>query len=206
MTNPISPFEEKLRAAVQMPQPSKEFQAQLRKRLMIAPSHPLSLVDRLEMVFRRPLRSAMMFAFLLFAGLFAANPTSVMAAMRELIGYIPGAGIVDTSVPIRVLAEPVTMEKDGVSIEVSAAVLSESGTHIAYRVSGVPESAYAAQPGSACVAPDYLRLPDGKRLDHQTDAFWPNPLAGNFSAVPADVNEAMWVIPCILNTQPGSVP
>ncbi|HEX7393449.1 MAG TPA: hypothetical protein VF313_00840, partial [Anaerolineaceae bacterium] len=45
----------------------------------------------------------------------AIGPQRVYAAVLQLFGYIPGVGIVDQSSPIRVLAEPVSVTRDGIS-------------------------------------------------------------------------------------------
>ena len=52
-SDPLS-FEEKLRTAVKMPQPRQEFLAGLRDRLGVEITRPLSLGERLGLIFRRP--------------------------------------------------------------------------------------------------------------------------------------------------------
>ena len=44
---------------------------------------------------------------------------------------------------------------------------------------------------------EYLRLPDGTRLARENYGF---------EAIPVDVDEAVFIIPCIMNTLPGEVP
>ncbi len=125
------------------------------------------------------------------------GPDKVYAEMRRLLGYIPGVGLVDEGAPIRVLAEPVEQTRDGVTITVTSAVLSSDRTHLEYRVFGVPRSANPTDENvTGCLTNEYLLLPDGTRLERMND----------FPAVPADVNEAVLVIPCIANTLPGTVP
>jgi len=125
------------------------------------------------------------------------GPQRVYAAILQLLGYIPGVGIVDPSYPIRTLAEPVTVTRDGISITVTSAVLTGDRTHIDLRVFGVPSSAYPDREDvMGCGQQPYLRLPDGIQLVHK----------GDFPPIPADVNEAIIVIPCISGTLPGTVP
>jgi len=125
------------------------------------------------------------------------GPAKVYAEMRRLLGYIPGVGLVDSSSPIRVLAAPVELTRDGVTITVTAATLTADRTQIDYRIFGVPRSAYPDSENVAgCFEMDYLLLPDGARLEH----------TNNMPPVPASVNEATLVIPCIPNTLPGSAP
>lgn len=191
-------FEEKLQAAVQMPQPRPEFLAGLRARLAVETPRPVSLSERLGLIFRRPAWAAAIVALLLLASFVIAGPQRVFAAVRGLLGYIPGVGIIDSSAPIRVLAEPVIAAKNGIAITVTSAVLTGDRTHIEYRIFGVPGSAYPQREDvQGCIKSDTLRLPDGTQLGRTGNDFQP---------VPANVNEAVLVIPCILNTLPNTVP
>ena len=54
--------------------------------------------------------------------------TGVAYAVGRSLGYIPGVGIIDQSVPLRLLAEPVTITRYGVTITVTDAVLSADKT------------------------------------------------------------------------------
>lgn len=196
-SDPLS-FEEKLQAAVQMPQPRPEFLSSLRARLVVETPRPLSLGERLGLAFRRPAWIAGMVALMLVVSFLIAGPQRVFAAVRGLLGYIPGVGIVDSSAPMRVLAEPVIAVQKGIAVTVTSAVLTADRTHIEYRIFGVPGSAYPTREDvQGCIQSDYLRLPDGIQLDH---------LGGDFQPVPANVNEATLVIPCIFNTLPNTVP
>ena len=139
----------------------------------------------------------LVFVILLTACTLIIGPEKVYNAVRQLFGYIPGVGIVDQSSPIRVLAEPVTVTREGISITVTSATLTNDRTHIDYRIFGVPGSAYPDREDvMGCTQQPYLRLPDGTRLTPQKD----------FPPVPANVNEAVFVLPCISNTLPGKVP
>jgi hypothetical protein len=84
-SNPIS-IDEKLRTATRMPQPRPEFLASLRTRLAEEPPRPISLGQRLWIMFRRPAWAASMIALLLVAGFFIAGPQRVYAAVRQLFG------------------------------------------------------------------------------------------------------------------------
>ena len=75
-------------------------------------------------------------------GMLAIGPQRVYAEFLKLFGYIPGVGIVDQSNPIRVLAEPVSVTRDGITVTVTSATLTGDRTQIAYRIFGVPGSAY----------------------------------------------------------------
>jgi len=119
-------------------------------------------------------------------------------AMRRLFGYIPGVGIVEQEAPVRVLARPVSLTRDGITLEVTAATLTADRTHIDYRLFGVPRSAFPAREDMmGCTTLGYLRLPDGRQIPQVDNDYGP---------IPVEVNEAVLVMPCILDTLPGTVP
>jgi hypothetical protein len=200
MTDPISStsFEEKLRLATKMPAPRAEFLAGLRRRIASEPLLPDAHALRLAPGWRRPaLLAPLAVLIVLVTGLAIIGPQRVIAAVGGLFGYIPGVGLVDRDAPIRVLAAPVTQTRDGVTLTVTAATLTPERTHVDYRIFGVPSSAYPDREDViGCSTPEYLRLPDGTQLARTSD----------YPAVPAEVDHATLVIPCILNTLPGKAP
>jgi hypothetical protein len=133
----------------------------------------------------------------LIAATLVIGPEHVYAALRQFFGYIPGVGIVNESEPIRVLAEPVSSTRGGITVTVTSAILTADRTHVEYRIFGVPRAAYPDRedvPG--CLQPEYLRLPDGTRLARSAD----------MPPVPGNVNQAVFVLPCIPQTLPGAAP
>jgi len=200
MPNPSGmPFEEKVRAAVEAPAPRDEFVQALWTR--IARAAPASGATQRGGVRRMHFRPAWIGLSVVLLALVITTliigPMRVYAAIRGLLGYIPGVGIVDQSAPIRVLAEPVIQTREGITITVTSATLTSDRTHVEYRIFGVPRSAYPDREDiSGCYQPEYLLLPDGTKLERQQD----------YPPVPADVPHALLVIPCIGETLPGSVP
>lgn len=195
----LTGMDEKLRAATRMPMPRPEFVASLRAKLGAEPPRPLPLWTRLGMTLRRRGWSiALALLLVLAAAFFAIGPQRVAAAVRGLLGYIPGVGIVDQEAPIRILAEPVSLAREGISITVTSATLTGDKTHIEYRVFGVPASAYPDREDvTGCIQREYLRLPDGVQLTRVDNDFPP---------IPAEINDAVFVIPCLHNTLPGKAP
>ena len=188
-------IEDRLRAATRMPQPRREFLDGLRARLVEVPRLSTETARRPRVSFQQPAWVYSLVAVLaITVAILAIGPQRVLAAVRHLWGYIPGVGIVDQSAPIRVLAEPVRITRDGITISVNQATLTADQTHIEYGISGVPLSAYPKdETVLGCAESGYLRLPDGTQVDLN-------------APIPADVNAATLVIPCIFNTLPGSVP
>lgn len=131
---------------------------------------------------------------LILLGVALFSIPSVAEAFQRLLGYIPGSGLVDNSRPIRVLATPTSQTRDGVTITVNKAILTAERTQIEFSVFGVPAEAYPkAEDIQGCYQRPYLLLEDGTQV---TEA---DPL-------PAAVDHATFIIPCIANTSPGKAP
>jgi hypothetical protein len=194
-TTPASEFEEEIRAAVVTPLAREEFVKELHTRIL----HEAEIKPRTKRpVYLRPAWVAVFIITVLLIGFLAVGPQRVIAAVRGLLGYIPGVGIVEQATPIRVLADPVTVTRDEISITVTSATLSADKTHIEYRIFGVPGSAYPDREDMmGCTTQEYLRLPDGTQLTRNGNDFEP---------VPAGIDTATFVMPCILNTLPGKTP
>lgn len=193
-TTPTPQFEEEIRAAVAVPLAHEEFVKRLHSRLMQQAASQRK-VNR--PIFLRPAWVVASVMVVLVIGILLIGPQRVMAAMRSLMGYLPGVGIVDQSAPIRVLVEPVSLTRDAVTVRVSQATLTGDQTQIAYQVFGVPRSAYPeSEAVSGCIIDAFLRLPDGTQVE----------ITENMPPVPVSVNEATFVLPCIWNTLPGKAP
>src|SRR5262249_35105700 len=82
--------------------------------------------------------------------------SGVAYAVGNLFCYIPGVRIVEQSAPIRVLAEPVSVTRDGVTVAVTQATITGDKTSIVYRVLGVPHSAYSDREDVVgCISHEY---------------------------------------------------
>jgi len=99
--------------------------------------------ERIETkTFMQVLRARPALAFLLVL-LALALLSSVAYAIGIATGYIPGIGMVDQSTPLRVLAERVTVERDGIELTINQIVFSADKTVLVYKVEGIPADAYA---------------------------------------------------------------
>ncbi|MFO7615661.1 MAG: hypothetical protein R6V75_00240 [Bacteroidales bacterium] len=192
---PTPQFEEEIRSAVATPAAREEFVKSLHARLA-QQAASRSGVNR--PFFRRPAWIAAFAIAVLVVSILLVGPQRVLAAMRGLFGYIPGVGIVDQSAPIWVLAEPVTVTRDEISITVTSAILTGDKTHIEYRIFGVPGSAYPDREDvMGCTTQEYLRLPDGTQLAR---------IDNDYEPAPSGTDEATFIIPCIFNALPGKTP
>ena len=190
-------FEENIRQSYTIPELRSEFVDQVYADLMQRASKksrkPLTFLG-----LRPAWTVALAILSLLLISALVIGPQRVYASVMSLFGYIPGVGIVDQNAPIRVMAEPVSITRDGISITVTSATLTGDSTHIDYRIFGVPGSAYPEREDMiGCTLSEYLRLPDGTQLARMDNDFLP---------VPIGINEATFVVPCIFNTLPGTLP
>lgn len=141
--------------------------------------------------------------------------SGVVYAVGRSLGYIPGIGLVDQSAPIRVLAEPVTQTRDGITLTVNEAVLTSSKTVIVYTVENIPQEKLSrdiAVPGCGMNAADHVRLiltdgTDVRSLGGESGG-WGVGYQATYSFAPlsADVNAATLIIPCVEGALPGTLP
>ena len=193
---PTPQFEDEIRAAVATPQARQEFVNSLHARLVHQATTQSGKSSR--PIYLRPAWVVASLITLLMVGILLIGPQRVLAAMRGLFGYIPGVGIVEQSAPFRVLSEPVSVTRDGISITVTSALLTGDKTHVEYRIFGVPGSAYPNREDvMGCTTQEYLHLPDGSRIDR---------IDNDYGPVPTRIDSATFVIPCIFNTLPGKTP
>ena len=136
--------------------------------------------------------------------------TTAAYAVGNMIGYIPGIGFVNRAAPIRVLAEPVSMTRAGITITVKQALLSSDKTVILFSMENIPFDKLSPRGDMQCPQASELRLPDGTLLQSgeggsngtKTGYEW----RLTYAPVPANVNNAVLFVPCILDAAPGVLP
>jgi hypothetical protein len=147
----------------------------------------------------RPVAAVLIALLILFA------LSGVVYALGRAFGYIPGIGIVDQSLPIRVLAEPVTAQGQGISVSVSKVVADASRTFIAYRVEGIPLGENGIP---ACATIPGMQLADGTDLENKTGSGGTAVLRDGstvyyeeenfFSPIPNETNNVTFRLSCVL--------
>jgi hypothetical protein len=209
MTSPTSSqsIEEKLYSANSIP-PRAEFLTDLRARLASQPPRAISFGKRTGLVFRRPVWVTIIAILLLLAiALAAIGPQRVIAAFRQLLGYIPGVGIVEQGAPMRVLAAPVKQTRDGITLTVTEAYLTTEKTILIYTIENVPFSALSHDENVVgCSDTGRLVLPSGITLKINNGWGSGNQANNFYSPIPENINEARFILPCIQGTLPGKAP
>jgi hypothetical protein len=148
---------------------------------------------------------AILIAFLILLAL-----SGVAYALGRAFGYIPGVGVVELNTPLRVLAEPVTVQKQGISVTVSEVVADSTRTFLSYRADGIPPTENELP---TCLSLPEMRLPDGSKLE-TTGGGEGIPVMRNgnsmyyqaeyvYSPIPVGVNKVTFVLSCILPKDTG---
>ena len=131
--------------------------------------------------------------------------STVAYAIGKATGYIPGVGIVDQSIPLRILVEPVSVEREGITVTVKQVVAGSDRTFVEYIVDGIP---IRANEPSMCYTVPLLQLSDGSSLelmDENSGGFGGE--VGTFvkfettvssAPIPAGVDRVTFVLGCIL--------
>ena len=128
-------FEENIRLAFDTPAVRPEFVDNLHREIMLR-AEAKTRATRPARRLRPAWSVTLAILTLLMAVVLIVGPQRVYAAVVRLFGYIPGVGIVDESSPIRVLAEPVSVTRDGITITVTSATLTGDKAYIDYRIFG----------------------------------------------------------------------
>ncbi|NMC80327.1 MAG: hypothetical protein GYA59_13285, partial [Chloroflexi bacterium] len=177
----------------------------------------LRVAARLEKENRPTLKNKIRFALalaliLLAVGIALFRVPGVANAMKRMLGYIPGVGLVEEPTSLRVLAAPVSVTREGITLTVEQATLTQEKTVVLYTVEGIPqaarpkgESAPACQPATPT-----LSLPDGTQLQMEggEGRGWENGYQSRmtFPPIPAGVDTAQFELPCLSDVAPGAAP
>ncbi|MFT3892089.1 MAG: DUF4179 domain-containing protein [Anaerolineales bacterium] len=209
--NPTPEFEEKVRQAMDVPGASPEFVNKLRNELVRGP------VKMKSRVMFKPVWAV---AFVLALAVLVISVPGVAAALGRLFGYVPDVGLIENTGNLQMLAEPVSVTRDGITLTITQAIAYEDHLELTYKVDGVTET-YGNEPdmcGSVHPNNDFwsdadadLRLPDSTivRRDYAGEFQSVNQFAMKpvyAVRIPADVHELTMVLKCIPFTKVGDVP
>ena len=130
----------------------------------------------------------------------------VAQAMKRLLGYLPGVGFVNQSIPLRVLKEPVQSKEGETTISVKQAIVDTERTIILYQVENVPatNAMVPVLPQDLCQKLPWLQLVDGTEITAKmiTGDSWVSGYSRHleFPALPTSDNAALLVFPCLEQT------
>jgi hypothetical protein len=208
---PTPDFEEKIRKAMCAPDANPDFAKRLRNELVRGP---------VQMKPRMTFKPAWAIALVLTLVVLIVSAPNIVAAFGRVFGYVPGTGLVETTNGLRMLAEPASVTRDGVTVTVTQALVYDDHVELAYEVNGVQPS-YGNQPDMCgSYHPDNnfwsdgdadLRLPDGTliRRDYAGKYQSENQYAMKpiyAVKIPPDVTELTMVLKCLPFTKLGAVP
>ena len=139
------------------------------------------------------------------------NVPAVRAAIQSWFGYVPGIGLVSEG-QIRVLAEPVSITRDGITLNIEHVLVDTNRTTVVYSVEGLTGEMLDSNPNwntSGCYKDAMLRMSAG--VLSSTDQIGTSWLTGyehktTYPAIPSAINEVTLVLPCIRSAIPGKAP
>lgn len=196
---PSPEFEKLLRRAVSVPDPDPDFVKELEVRLSKKENQMTPKSYRSSP--RLAWGLATLFVLMIIVAL--ANSPTVVEAMKRVFGFVPGVGIVEQNVPLRVLDEPVIVERDSIKLIVSLALLSPDETLIELRFETTSALRRTCDGADSM---DRLRLPDGTVLLPMSGGGGGGSVSVHmishfFAPIPADVHQATLIIPCLPETE-----
>jgi hypothetical protein len=160
---PTKEFETEIRSAVQTPPVRAEFVQRLENQLLDISKSKASINKNILIL--RPAWIAIAVIFLLFSVILIIGPERVLAAARNLAGYLPEIGVVQNDSSLRLLVEPVEVTRDGITVTVENGASDDQHCIIVYQADGLSLQAANSHGESAVTGGiAVLRLPDGSIL------------------------------------------
>lgn len=204
----VSEFEEIVRGVVNVPESKSAFLDQLRTRFVSTgvPALQAKISTRPGVWSLYMKRGLVAVSILVFA-LLATSP-AVADILQSLLGYIPGVGLVDENAPVLVLAEPIVIQREGVTLSVEQAVATTEKTVVIYRHI---ESQPFQPVQNYAVEPPRLRLPDGSQMEIITARRLATDGEGilyalDFGPLPPDVREVTLELATLAGLRAGEAP
>lgn len=206
----VTELEQEVRAALLVQDAREvEFLQALKEQILKEP--PLQRLPRSAWI-SRPAWAMALIIVLAFLITFAlVGPQRVLAAVRGWLGYLPGIGFVEQGAGLRILADPVEQEREGITVTVEQVVADSQRTTVIFKVEGLgPQHRPGAEDAPRCAGSPFLRLPEGinGRLTGGEGEGWPSGYRSRliFPAIPEKENQLDLMIPCLDDTQPGAAP
>jgi Tol biopolymer transport system component len=154
---------------------------------------------------------ATLFVILLILVIGLVGVPAVRAAIQRWITYVPGIGLVSEG-RIRVLAKPVSITRDGITLKVEQVLVDSTQTSVVYSVEGLTMDMLDSNPrvnSPGCHKDAILHLPEEELSPtSQSGKSW---ITGyqhraSYPVIPSIINEVTFVLPCIRSVLPGKAP
>lgn len=203
MSEPMD-VEKDMREISSAPEPDAEFMNSLRSHF-IAEGYAIAKQRqetpmKTNLFFKRPLWAQAALGVLVLIVLLTAP--AMVSALRRLFGYVPNVGVIDQTVQVRMLAEPVTVVRENVSVTVEQVVANALETVVIYSYDLPAEVVYPAEVVMDTRTPR-LTSPDGTQFDfllgqqvaHFDCAACDLRYSMRFAPLPADVDVVVLDVP-----------
>lgn len=189
-------FEEKIQSAMKTPIPSQEHLSKLRNQIMDEANFEATGKNN----HRPDLRPswAVISLSIVFLVVVLFGPQKVYAAIKQVLAYIPGIGLVEEKDTTRVLKQPITQVFGEVNFSIEQVFLDDTRTLVKLSFEGLPDETMLLT--KACKDQIVLRLPDGRVLvplyELGGGTSLRDELQFEYEPIPAEINQADLVIPC----------
>lgn len=212
---PVAPeFDGMMMALFEMPEPEASFASALREQFVttgaVRASRNITGV-RIFPVSPRLAWGAVLGLVLVILVLLGTSP-SVATALKRLLRYIPNAGSVEQSTTLRMLAEPVRVQREDAVVTVEQLVAGGERTVVVYRhVEPAVDYEQYVPPSEYKDDRPALILPDGRRLEVLFGRRLPSDGNGilyalEFDPIPPDVMELTLALTRLAGLPPGAGP
>ena len=151
------------------------------------------------------------FLILLVFAIVLINVPSVRAAIRRWIGYIPGIGLVSEG-QIRVMAEPVSITREGITLKVEQVLVDSNQTTVIYSVEGLALDMLDTNQGvnaPGCYKEAVLGFgKDEFTITNQVGTSWMTGYRhrASYPVIPPKVGDVTLRVPCLHSALPGKTP
>jgi len=146
--------------------------------------------------------------------------SGVAYALGKVLGYVPGVGLVENTGNLRMLAEPSSVKRDGITVTVTQVMVYDDHVELTYQVNGVEETYDTGNDMCGWNHPNNdfwsdadadLRLPDGTEIRRDYAGKYQSKNTYSMKpvyavSVPSDVTDMTMVLKCIPFTKLGTVP
>ena len=139
------------------------------------------------------------------------NVPGVKAAIQRWFSYVPGIGLVSEG-QIRVLAEPVSVTREGITLKIEEVLVDSTQTTVIYSVEGLTNDMLDVNPlvnAPGCYQDAVLRLPEEELSStNLTGTSWGTGYQhkATYPVIPSTISEITLVMPCVRSALPGKAP